>query len=41
MLLSSTKQNMDVAAGVLDDVTADWGLTISVAKTKLLIAGVM
>ena len=31
---------MDVAAMVFDEVSAGWGLTLSVPKTKLLVAGV-
>ena len=31
---------MDVAAKVFDEVSAGWGLTLSVPKTKLLVAGV-
>ena len=31
---------MDVAAKVFDEVSSGWGLTLSVPKTKLLIAGV-
>ena len=31
---------MDVAAKVFEEVSAGWGLTLSVPKTKLLVAGV-
>ena len=30
---------MDNAARILGEVTSEWGLTVSVAKTKLMIAG--
>ena len=34
------RKDMEEAVSILDDIITDWGLTISVAKTKLLIAGI-
>ena len=39
-LICSSREHMDVAAKVFEEVSAGWGLTLSVPKTKLLVAGV-
>ena len=39
-LICSSREHMDVAAMVFDEISAGWGLTLSVPKTKLLVAGV-
>ena len=37
-LICSSREHMDVAAKVFEEVSAGWGLTLSVPKTKLLVA---
>ena len=39
-LICSSREHMDVAAKVFEEVSAGWGLTLSVPKTKLLVASV-
>ena len=39
-LVCSSREDMFVAAKILEEVSAGWGLTLSVPKTKLLVAGV-
>ena len=38
--VSTSRESMERAALVLEEVTSEWGLTVSVSKTKLLVAGV-
>ena len=38
--LQRWREDMERAALVLEEVTSEWGLTVSVSKTKLLVAGV-
>ena len=38
-IVSSTRENMERATQVLSEVTSEWGLTVSVLKTTLLVAG--
>ena len=38
--VGTSRENMERAALVLEEVTSEWGLTVSVSKTKLLVAGV-
>ena len=38
--VGTTRASMEKAAQVLEEVTSEWGLTVSVSKTKLLVAGV-
>ena len=39
-LICSSRADMDVAARIFEDVMAEFGLTLSILKTKLLVAGV-
>ena len=39
MIVSCTRQDMEEAAKVFNEVAAEFGLTVSVVKTKLLVAG--
>ena len=39
-LICSSRADMDVAARIVKEVTAEFGLTLSIMKTKLLVAGV-
>ncbi len=36
-VVTSTREEIERAAHVLDEVTAEWGLTVSLPKTKLLV----
>ncbi len=36
--VTSTREEIERAAHVLEEVTAEWGLTVSLSKTKLLVA---
>ena len=38
--VGTSRESMERAALVLEEVTSEWGLTVSVSKTKLLVAGV-
>ena len=38
--VGTTRESMERAAHVLEEVTSEWGLSVSVAKTKQLVAGV-
>ena len=38
--ICSYRECIDVVAKVFDEVSAQWGLTLNVPKTKLLVAGV-
>ena len=38
--VSTTRESMKRAAQALEEVTSEWGLSVSIAKTKLLVAGV-
>ena len=37
VVVAATREGMEGAARVLDEVTTEWGLTVSLSKTKLLI----
>ena len=39
-LVGSSRDEIERAPRILDEVTSDWGLTVSLHKTKLLVAGV-
>ena len=39
-LVCSSREDMDVAARIFEEISAGWGLSLSVQKTKLLVAGV-
>lgn len=39
-VVNTTRESMERAALMLDKVTSEWGLTVSVHKTKLMVAGV-
>ena len=39
-LICSSRADMDVAARIFEEVTVEFGLTLSILKTKLLVAGV-
>ena len=39
VIICCTRQDMEEAARVFDEVAAEFGLTVSVVKTKLLVAG--
>ena len=39
VIVCCTRQDMEEAAGVFDEVAAEFGLTVSVVKTKLPVAG--
>ena len=39
-LVCSSREDIFVAAKIFEEVSAGWGLTLSVPKTKLLVAGV-
>ena len=39
VIVCCTRQDMEEAAKVFDEVAAEFGLTVSVVKTKLLVAG--
>ena len=38
-VVSTTRDKMERAAQFLGEVTTEWGLTISIPKTKVLVAG--
>ena len=38
--VGTTRESMERAAQALEEVTSEWGLTVSVPKTKLLVADV-
>ena len=38
--VGTTRESMERAAQALEQVTSEWGLSVSIAKTKLLVAGV-
>ena len=38
-VVSATRDSIVRAANVLDEVTSQWGLTMSMSKTKLLVVG--
>ena len=37
--VTTTRESMDRAASILQDLLREWGLTLSVVKTKLLVVG--
>ena len=39
-VVSTTREKMESAIRILGEVTSEWGLTVSVSKTKLMIAGI-
>ena len=38
-VVSTSRESMERAAHMLDVVTSEWGLSVSVPKTKLMVAG--
>ena len=40
VLVGTTRESIVRAAHVVDEVTSEWGLTMSTPKTKLLVVGV-
>ena len=37
--LGTSRESMERAACVLDEILREWGLTLSIVKTKLIVAG--